>query len=129
MLTPNLSYHPKQPINLTNTPVLTHFLKSKFNRMRTIKGMFDLSNEFDMLYFMNKKERIEFLCRSLERHNHLYYIEAQPEISDREYDALLRELEILKKTIQNGQTPPRPPNAWAEPHSIILKPFRMLARC
>ena len=50
-----------------------------------------------MLYFMNKKERIEFLCRSLERHNHLYYIEAQPEISDREYDALLRELEILEK--------------------------------
>ena len=46
---------------------------------------------------MNKKERIEFLCRSLERHNHLYYIEAQPEISDREYDALLEELEILEK--------------------------------
>ena len=32
-----------------------------------------------------------------ERHNHLYYIEAQPEISDREYDALLEELEILEK--------------------------------
>jgi NAD-dependent DNA ligase len=46
---------------------------------------------------MNKKERIEFLCRSLERHNHLYYIEAQPEISDREYDALLEELEALEK--------------------------------
>lgn len=57
---------------------------------------------------MNKEERIEFLCRSLERHNHLYYIEAQPEISDREYDALLEELEILEKAHPEWADPASP---------------------
>ena len=57
---------------------------------------------------MNKKERVEFLCRSLERHNHLYYIEAQPEISDREYDALLEELEALEKTHPEWADPASP---------------------
>ncbi|MFQ3670293.1 MAG: NAD-dependent DNA ligase LigA [Verrucomicrobiia bacterium] len=38
------------------------------------------------------RERYDFLCRELARHNHLYYTHAQPEISDREYDLLYREL-------------------------------------
>ena len=37
-------------------------------------------------------ERIAFLRSELERHNRLYYQDAQPEISDREFDALMREL-------------------------------------
>jgi DNA ligase (NAD+) len=57
---------------------------------------------------MTKKERIEFLCRSLERHNHLYYIEAQPEIADREYDALLEELEALEKAYPEWADPTSP---------------------
>src|SRR5688572_8707275 len=36
--------------------------------------------------------RIEELRREIERHNDLYYSKAAPEISDREYDALLGEL-------------------------------------
>lgn len=41
-------------------------------------------------------ERIAALTLALHRHNYLYYVEARPEISDREYDALLRELQDLE---------------------------------
>lgn len=40
--------------------------------------------------------RMAQLTRELERHNRLYYVEARPEISDREFDRLLRELADLE---------------------------------
>lgn len=40
--------------------------------------------------------RIEELRRTLERHNHKYYVENAPEISDFEFDRLLRELQELE---------------------------------
>lgn len=43
------------------------------------------------------KERIEELRRQLNRHNRLYYIENAPEISDREFDMMMKELEELEK--------------------------------
>ena len=48
---------------------------------------------------MNQAEartRIEQLRKELNRHNRLYYVEARPEISDREYDRLYRELQDLE---------------------------------
>ncbi|MDX9979494.1 MAG: NAD-dependent DNA ligase LigA [Lentisphaeria bacterium] len=36
--------------------------------------------------------RLEALRRELHRHNRLYYVEAKPEVSDREYDRLYQEL-------------------------------------
>lgn len=42
------------------------------------------------------KGRIEFLRKELARHNRLYYDEAAPEIGDREFDALMRELADLE---------------------------------
>lgn len=45
---------------------------------------------------MNAKEKMDSLSRILEHHNYLYYVEAKPEISDREYDTLLEELESLE---------------------------------
>lgn len=36
------------------------------------------------------------LRRELERHNRLYYVEAMPEISDKEYDLLLKRLEKIE---------------------------------
>jgi DNA ligase (NAD+) len=42
------------------------------------------------------RERIERLRAELERHNQLYYQHAAPEISDQEFDALLRELQDLE---------------------------------
>ena len=43
------------------------------------------------------KKRIEELCEEIEYHNHRYYILDQPEITDAEYDRLLRELEKLEE--------------------------------
>ncbi|MDA0767263.1 MAG: NAD-dependent DNA ligase LigA [Verrucomicrobia bacterium] len=45
----------------------------------------------------NPATRIATLREELERHNRLYYNEAQPEISDAEYDRLFRELEDLEQ--------------------------------
>ena len=42
------------------------------------------------------KKRAELLRAELERHNRLYYMEAKPEISDREFDRLMRELQDLE---------------------------------
>jgi DNA ligase (NAD+) len=42
------------------------------------------------------KQRIDELRAEIERHNQLYYIDAKPEITDREYDALLQSLEELE---------------------------------
>jgi len=39
---------------------------------------------------------IEDLRTRLDHHNRLYYLEAQPEISDAEYDVLLGELKKLE---------------------------------
>jgi DNA ligase (NAD+) len=41
-------------------------------------------------------KRIEQLRRDIDRHNRLYYVETKTEISDREFDALLRELQDLE---------------------------------
>ena len=45
---------------------------------------------------MKVKQEIEKLRKELERHNRLYYLDAQPEISDFEFDTLLRELQNLE---------------------------------
>ncbi|HEY5653607.1 MAG TPA: NAD-dependent DNA ligase LigA [Pontiella sp.] len=50
------------------------------------------------------KQRIEQLRTEIERHNHLYYIDASPEITDREYDYLLKELERLEIQFPEYQT-------------------------
>ncbi|NDV19768.1 NAD-dependent DNA ligase LigA [Pseudodesulfovibrio sp. JC047] len=41
-------------------------------------------------------ERVALLREKIERHNHLYYVQDAPEISDAEYDALFRELAGLE---------------------------------
>ena len=43
-----------------------------------------------------KSQRIQELRDEIRKHNKLYYEDAQPEISDFEYDMLLRELEALE---------------------------------
>lgn len=41
--------------------------------------------------------RISFLEREIHRHNHLYYVLSNPEISDYEFDMLFKELEDLER--------------------------------
>lgn len=60
---------------------------------------------------MTKSEaikHIEFLREEINRHNYLYYILDSPEISDAEYDRLMRELEELEKKFPGLVTPDSP---------------------
>lgn len=54
------------------------------------------------------RKRAEELRAELERHNRLYYVEARPEISDREFDRLLRELQDLEAAHPELVTPDSP---------------------
>ena len=60
---------------------------------------------------MNKTEaikKIQQLRKELERHNRLYYLEAKPEISDHEYDRLMRELIDLETAFPELEVPDSP---------------------
>ncbi len=54
------------------------------------------------------EQRIAQLRAELERHNYLYYVQDTPEISDAQYDALLRELEALEHAHPELLTPDSP---------------------
>ncbi len=54
--------------------------------------------------------RVEELTRTLEYHNNLYYNRDEPEISDYEYDMLLRELENLETAFPSLKRPDSPTN-------------------
>ena len=46
---------------------------------------------------MTPKERIDWLRAELHRHNYNYYVMNAPEITDKEFDDLMRELQDLEK--------------------------------
>lgn len=46
---------------------------------------------------MEAEKRINELREELNRHNHNYYVLNSPEISDKEFDMLMKELEVLEK--------------------------------
>ena len=52
--------------------------------------------------------RIDHLRKELNRHNILYYVEAKPEISDRDYDRLYDELKALEENDPHLITPDSP---------------------
>lgn len=52
--------------------------------------------------------RIEELRSLIRRHDYLYYVEARPEITDQEYDALYRELQELESAHPELITPDSP---------------------
>ena len=54
------------------------------------------------------EKRIRELREAIRRHEHLYYVLARPEISDREYDALERELRELEQLHPDLVTPDSP---------------------
>ncbi len=55
-----------------------------------------------------EKKRVEELRSVLEHHEHLYYVLDQPEISDAEYDGLLRELRDLEIAHPELRSPDSP---------------------
>ncbi len=52
--------------------------------------------------------RIEKLRTDLRRHDYLYYVEANPEITDEKYDGLMRELQSLESEYPELATPDSP---------------------
>src|SRR5437868_11005927 len=53
-------------------------------------------------------QRAEELRGLINHHNYKYYVEAQPEISDREYDRLVKELEKIEEAHPELITPDSP---------------------
>ncbi len=46
---------------------------------------------------MSPRDRVEALREEIRRHNDLYFVQSKPTISDKQYDALLKELEQLEQ--------------------------------
>ena len=57
---------------------------------------------------MPPAERIEFLRNEIRRHEELYYVQATPEISDADFDALINELKALETAHPELLTPDSP---------------------
>jgi DNA ligase (NAD+) len=54
------------------------------------------------------KQKIEKLRAEINRHNYLYFVQDSPEISDAEYDKLMRELKSLEEKYPQFLTPDSP---------------------
>jgi len=69
-------------------------------------------------------QRIKQLRDEINRHSHLYYIDARPEISDREFDRLLQELIELERANPELVTPDSPTQRVGGDVQAELKPVR-----
>ena len=67
---------------------------------------------------------LETLRREIRRHDELYYQQAKPEISDQQYDALLRKLADLEQTHPELITPDSPTQRVGGPGAPGLKSFK-----
>src|SRR3954447_15905083 len=70
------------------------------------------------------EQRVAQLRRELNHHNHLYHVEARPEISDREYDRLMQELIELERAHPELMTPDSPTQRVGGDVQTELKPVR-----
>ena len=70
------------------------------------------------------RQRIDFLVEELNRHNRLYYLLDRPEISDAEYDRLLRELAELEAAHPALRRPGSPTQRVGAPPADGFAEFR-----
>ncbi len=70
------------------------------------------------------EKRIAELRRQLRRHDYLYYVKDSPEISDREYDRLYRELADLEAEFPELITPHSPTRRVGGEAQKEFRPFR-----
>ncbi len=68
----------------------------------------DLHTSVHVLSRTEAEGQAEVLRRTIQRHNYLYYVEARPEISDGQYDALFRRLQELEAAFPGLTTPDSP---------------------
>ena len=77
------------------------------------------------------RERYDELCATIRHNNELYYAQAQPEITDAEYDKLYRELEELEAAHPEWITPDSPTqrvgNDLSEGFRKVTHPAPMLS--
>ncbi len=72
----------------------------------------------------NIQERIQELRDQIEFHNHKYYVDDDPEVSDDEYDSMYRKLENLEREFPQFKTPDSPTQrVGGEPLSSFQKWF------
>ncbi len=67
------------------------------------------------------KKRIEWLRKEIRRHDYLYYVLNKPEISDAEYDKLMRELQELEEMYPDLITPDSPTQRVGAPPAKEFK--------
>ena len=70
------------------------------------------------------EQRIQALREELDRHNHLYHVQARPVISDREYDRLMQELIDLEAAHPEFFSPDSPTQRVGGEVQSELKPVR-----
>ena len=77
------------------------------------------------------KERIDRLRAEINRHNYLYYVLDSPEISDAEYDELMRELKQLEEQYPQFLTSDSPTQrvgaAPVEAFGVVEHPLPLLS--
>ncbi|MFC2013709.1 NAD-dependent DNA ligase LigA, partial [Chloroflexota bacterium] len=77
------------------------------------------------------KQRIDQLRAEINRHNYLYYVLDSPDISDAEYDELMRELMTLEEQHPQFITPDSPTQrvgaAPVEAFGIVEHPLPLLS--
>jgi DNA ligase (NAD+) len=74
------------------------------------------------------RPRADELRARIAHHAYRYHVLAQPEISDAEYDALVRELEDLERRFPELVTPETPTAVVGAPPSPLFAPVRHAAR-
>jgi len=77
------------------------------------------------------KQKIEDLRAEINRHNYLYHVQDNPEISDAEYDRLMRELKVLEEKYPQFLTPDSPTQrvgaAPLEAFGVVEHPLPLLS--
>jgi len=76
---------------------------------------------------MNERQRYDWLVEEINRHDYKYYVLDSPEISDRQYDALRKELEEIEKKHPEWIRPDSPTKRIAPaPRSELRKVTRKI---
>ena len=71
------------------------------------------------------KNRIDTLREELNRHNHNYYVLNSPQISDKDFDMLMKELELLERNFPQYDDPLSPTHRVG---SDLTKGFEQVAQ-
>jgi DNA ligase (NAD+) len=90
---------------------VTLFKKSFLKLLRTVLYYKSKTNFIAEVNVMNQneaKKRIDELRKLINYHNHRYYVLDSPEISDAEYDKLMKELQRLEEEYPQFLTPDSP---------------------